>query len=238
MKGLETTTVGSTTRSVPRWGQTAPDARRFPPPPSAHHLRNLLLSTSAVTASLLLLSSPAVAEPVAPSPTPYQRGLNLPYGLEGGRIRRCDSGAQPNCVSTSNGARPQLYLPPFTAKGANATEAMDALDKALRSMYDRDAVMLVEEKKVEAEENEKGGVYKRYAVPSALVKIDYVEVYINDELTVFYRSQGSGTKYVPLITQPIGDLDAQKKRMLRLFREELNWKLVGGNCSVLECYDF
>jgi len=111
--------------------------------------------------------------------------------------------------------RPDLYLPPFQAKGDSATDAMNALEMALRRMYPgQNAVALVEEKRVDSSENIKGGIYRRYSVPSAfkLIKEDFVEVYINDELSVFYRSQGSGTKYVPLITQPISDGGAQKKR--------------------------
>ncbi len=174
----------------------------------------------------------------AESLTPYQRGLDLQYGLEMGRIRRCDAGAQPNCISTSNGARPQLYMPPFLARGENAAEAMDALDAALRGMYpgEKDAVTLVDEQVVDT--NAKGGLYRRWAVPSALVTRDYVEVYINDDLEVFYRSQGSATKYIWPIQQAVSDLDAQKKRMVRLLREELRWKLIGGSCDVVECFDF
>lgn len=194
-----------------------------------------------LAAAVLLMSlSSAPMGAAAEYLTPYQRGLNLQYGLEMGRIRRCDAGAQPNCVSTSNGARPQLYLPPFLARGENAVEAMDALEAALRAMYpgEKDAVVLVDEQAVDADMNAKRGLYRRWAVPSALVNTDYVEVYINEELIVFYRSQGSATKYIWPIQQPVSDLDAQKKRMIRLLREELRWKLIGGSCDVVECFDF
>lgn len=167
-----------------------------------------------LAAAVLLMSlSSAPMGAAAEYLTPYQRGLNLQYGLEMGRIRRCDAGAQPNCVSTSNGARPQLYLPPFLARGENAVEAMDALEAALRAMYpgEKDAVVLVDEQAVDADMNAKRGLYRRWAVPSALVNTDYVEVYINEELIVFYRSQGSATKYIWPIQQPVSDLDAQKK---------------------------
>jgi hypothetical protein len=192
----------------------------------------------AVSSALFLsLSSSPLSAAAAESLTPYQRGLNLPYGLEMGRIRRCDAGAQPNCVSTSNGARPQLYMPPFLARGANARAAMDELELALRGMYPGEKdVVLVDERVVD--DASKGGLYRRWAVPSALVTRDYVEVYINDDLEVFYRSQGSATKYVWPIQQPVSDLDAQKKRMTRLLREELRWKLIGGSCDVVECFDF
>jgi hypothetical protein len=112
---------------------------------------------------------------------------------------------------------------------------MEMLDTALKGMYGDGDVVRVDEERVSGE---KRGVYRRYAVPSALVKIDYVEVFIDDELSVFYRSQGSATKYVWPIQQAVGDLDAQKKRMLTLLRDRLQWKLIAGGCGVLECYDF
>ena len=167
----------------------------------------------AVAAAVLSISLAASA---AESQTPYQRGLNLQYGLEMGRIRKCDAGAQPNCVSTSSGAI-SLYLPPFQAKGESAAEAMDTLEAALRAMYPDGSNTVVLVEKTDVSEN-KGGCYRRWAVPSVLVKVDYVEVYITDELTAFYRSQGSATKYVPLITQPISDGDAQKKRYVWSFQ--------------------
>ena len=41
-------------------------------------------------------------------------------------------------------------------------------------------------------------------------------------------------RYVWPITQPVTDLDTQKKRMQRI-RRELGWLLVG--CELVECYD-
>lgn len=169
----------------------------------------------------------------AESLTPYQRGLHLEYGLtEDHRIRKCDAGAQPNCVSTSSGTT-RLYAPPFQAENAaNAQAAMDALDDALKSMYGSSKVDMIESMDVEGH-----GLYRRYAVPSALVERDYVEVLIHENKDVFYRSQGSSTKYVWPIQQPVSDLDAQRKRMAML-KEQLGWKLLVGSCSVLECYEY
>lgn len=162
--------------------------------------------------------------------TPYQRGLQLQYGLtEDSRIRKCDAGAQPNCVSTSSGTT-RLYAPPFVADNApDPRTAMDALEDALRDMYGS-RVDVVESMDVDGD-----GLYRRFAVPSALVDKDYVEVLIRGTKDVFYRSQGSSTKYIWPIQQPITDLDAQRKRMASL-RENLGWKVLVGNCSVLECY--
>jgi hypothetical protein len=62
-------------------------------------------------AALVVASSCPAAQAAA---TPYQRGFNLQYGLEyDGRIRKCDSAAQPNCLSTSSISN--LYSPPWLA---------------------------------------------------------------------------------------------------------------------------
>lgn len=166
--------------------------------------------------------------------TPYQRGLHLQYGLTTDqRIRKCDAGAQPNCVSTSSGTT--LYAPPFLAEcAASPPAAMDDFDAALKRIYDPSKVELVDSiSNVKGD----GGLYRRYAVPSALVDKDYVEILIDENLQVFYRSQGSSTKYIWPIQQPVSDLGAQRKRMAML-RETLGWKLLVGSCSVLECYEY
>lgn len=170
----------------------------------------------------------------AESLTPYQRGLQLHYGLTTDqRIRKCDAGAQPNCVSTSSGTT-RLYAPPFLARqSASPQEAMNDFDAALKSMYDPSKVEMVDS----ISNVEGNGVYRRYAVPSALVDRDYVEILIRENQEVFYRSQGSSTKYIWPIQQPVSDLDAQRKRMATL-RETLGWKLLVGSCSVLECYEY
>lgn len=169
----------------------------------------------------------------AESLTPYQRGLQLQYGLTADqRIRKCDAGAQPNCVSTSSGTT-RLYASPFLAENAATPQAaMDDFDQALKTMYNSSKVELIESSSVEG-----NGLYRRYAVPSALVDKDYVEILIHENKEVFYRSQGSSTKYIWPIQQPVSDLDAQRKRMAML-RETLGWKLLVGSCSVLECYEY
>lgn len=182
----------------------------------------------------MLLATNVCCMPVhAESLTPYQRGLRLEYGLTRDyRIRKCDAGAQPNCVSTSSGTT-RLYAPPFQAENAaNAQAAMDAFDSALKRMYGSSNVDMIESMDVEGH-----GLYRRYAVPSALVERDYVEVLIHENKDVFYRSQGSSTKYIWPIQQPVSDLDAQRKRMAML-KEQLGWKLLVGSCSVLECYEY
>lgn len=166
--------------------------------------------------------------------TPYQRGLRLEYGLTSDdRIRKCDAGAQPNCVSTSSGTT-GLYAPPFLAENdVDAQAAMDSLDAALKTLYGARAILVESVDRLESN----GILYRRYAVPSALVDVDYVEVLINRDKQVFYRSQGSRTTYIWPIQQPISDLDAQRKRMASL-RETLQWKILVGSCSVLECYEY
>lgn len=50
---------------------------------------------------------------------------------------------------------------------------------------------------------------------------------------VTYRSMAGSVKYVWPIQQPLGDFDAQRKR-LKLVRDELGWQVIG--CELLECY--
>ena len=49
----------------------------------------------------------------------------------------------------------------------------------------------------------------------------------------FERAAGE-VKYVWPLTQPISDLDTQKKRLQEI-RASLGWPLVG--CELMECYD-
>lgn len=189
---------------------------------------------------------PALARPSPPSgdgmdtanSTPYTRGMNLEYGPVKNSdgmyaIRKCNGAAQPNCVSTSSTTR--LYAPPFTATNTDTVaQAMEEFDIAIKSIDP--GVSLVD-----SEDNlPLGGMYRRYSVPSPLSEIDYVEVLITaseTEPTVFYKSQASKTTYIWPIQQPIGDFDAQKKRMARL-RQSLGWKLLVGDCDLIECYDY
>ncbi len=55
-----------------------------------------------------------------------------------------------------------------------------------------------------------------------------------EELIVTYRSMAATVKYVPLISQPVFDFDAQRKRMKAL-RQKLRWNVIG--CDLLECFD-
>ena len=83
--------------------------------------RRLLLASFLATAAQAGISaSPSESAAL----TPYQRGFNLEYGLQAdGRIRRCDAGAQPNCVSTSS--LTDLYLPPWSAAIQDPETAME-----------------------------------------------------------------------------------------------------------------
>lgn len=61
------------------------------------------LGLQLLTAAAIALAPPRPALAAAPSLTPYQRGLQLEYGLTSeGRIPTCPSDANPNCVSTSS----------------------------------------------------------------------------------------------------------------------------------------
>ena len=52
---------------------------------------------------------------------------------------------------------------------------------------------------------------------------------------VTFRSQSGTVKYVWPITQPVSDLGAQKSRRAKL-RSRLGWRIMGGDCDVLECF--
>ena len=202
-------------------------------------------ATSAALACLMVVSgggdsSSALAYQPPPDgmDTPYTRGMNLEYGPVKGSngmytIRKCNGAVQPNCVSTSSTTR--LYAPPFTATDTDTVEhAIEEFDTAIRSIDP--GVSLVES----VDTLPLGGMYRRYSVPSPLSDVDFVEVLITmseSEPTVFYKSQASKTRYIWPIQQPIGDFDAQKKRMARL-RQSLGWKLLVGDCDLIECYDY
>lgn len=51
---------------------------------------------------------------------------------------------------------------------------------------------------------------------------------------VLYRSIAGDVVYVFPLTQPITDMDMQRKRM-RSLRQDLGWSLVG--CELVECFD-
>lgn len=203
-------------------------------------------AASAALACLMATGCPGVLPALAlggegmdtANSTPYTRGMNLEYGLVKNSdgmyaIRKCNGAAQPNCVSTSSTTR--LYAPPFTATNTDTVaQAMEEFDIAIKSIDP--GVSLVD-----SEDNlPLGGMYRRYSVPSPLSEVDYVEVLITaseTQPTVFYKSQASKTTYIWPIQQPIGDFDAQKKRMARL-RQSLGWKLLVGDCDLIECYDY
>lgn len=215
-------------------------------------------ATAACAATLILAGGafwPCPGADAASQPmSPYTRGFNLEYGLtKEGRIRKCDSGAQPNCISTSSTTN--LYGTPWLTRGQEKIKgAMADFDAAIATVTSGKAT-LEEEKVLEYESNVSEGeirdngvslqhaIYRRYSIPSPF-EYDYVEVLIapfegsKDDETQFrvtYRSQASTTKYIWPIQQPISDFGAQKKRMDAL-RLELHWQNLGGDCSLLECF--
>lgn len=82
---------------------------------NASSRRQLLSAAATAVAAALIQPLPAAAADVAltpqaaaaarAAPNPYQRGLALEYGLQAdGRIRSCETDANPNCVGTAGGA--------------------------------------------------------------------------------------------------------------------------------------
>lgn len=117
-----------------------------------------------LAAALALATAPAA---VAADLTPYQRGFQLQYGLDGdGRVRACDAAAQPNCVSTSS-RNGDLYSPPWQSPVPDPATAAEEFDSALRGLSP-DAELL------EGVAAPGGGVYRRYRLPSSF-EYDIVE---------------------------------------------------------------
>ena len=87
--------------------------------------RQLGLRLLSAAAALAVLRAPPPAEAAAAAAgvgaaalPPYQRGLALEYGLtQDGRIRRCPSDANPNCVSTTSTNAVRHRLGPGRCRG-------------------------------------------------------------------------------------------------------------------------
>eukprot|EP00890_Picochlorum_soloecismus_P004929 jgi/Picsp_1/5437/NSC_02796-R1_protein len=166
--------------------------------------------------------------------TPYTRGQKLKYGLteDGRRIRKCEGAAQPNCISTSSTTN--LYSPPFETNTKSALESIQDFEVALGNVTSGEYKILA------SETLDNKSIYRRYKVSSTFGG-DVIEVLVqpppthgNENATTFYRSQASEVKYVWPIQQPIGDFDAQRKRMIKV-KENLGWRAYG-DCDVVERY--
>jgi hypothetical protein len=190
--------------------------------------RRFLLSTVLAT---IPLAASAQNTPL----TPYQQGQNLEYGLlPDGRIRKCSAAAQPNCISTSSFS--DMYSPPWLSEPDSASVAIREFDSALLGISP-DAELL-ENKNLET-----GGIYRRYKIPNPAFEYDIVEVliapqqppYDKETPLVTFRSQAGTVKYVWPITQPVSDMGSQKNRMTTL-RQRLGWRIMGGDCDVMECF--
>ena len=57
----------------------------------------------------------------------------------------------------------------------------------------------------------------------------------SDTHMVSYLYQAGTVKYIWPITQPVGDLGAHKQWLMAL-RDRLGWRVAGGGCDVLECF--
>jgi hypothetical protein len=226
--------------SAPRVARPAALALALPPP-TTHVAAAAPPLFGFFAAAAVALGAPADAlaaaapAPAAP-PTPYERGLRLEYGLlPDGRIRSCDAGAQPNCVSTSSLANQALYAQPWLASQAEPAAAFAVLDAALNAL-------LPAVEPLARETRPDGAIYGRWRVPSPFV-YDVVEVLVARQRAPYeaeppmatFRSQCATSKYVWPVTQAITDGGANRKRMAAL-RELLGWRIQGGDCSSLECY--
>jgi hypothetical protein len=129
-----------------------------------------------------------------------------------------------------------LYSPPWLAEPSTVSVAIREFDSALLGISP-DAELL------ENANLPTGGVYRRYKIPNPAFQYDICEVliapqqppYDKEPPLVTFRSQAGTVKYVWPITQPLSDLGAQKNRMTKL-RQRLGWRIMGGDCDVMECF--
>lgn len=178
---------------------------------------------------------------VSGTPTPYERGLRLEYGLDtSGRIRKCDTAAQPNCVSSAVSIS-GVFSPPWEVSARSSEIAMRELDSVLHEI-EPDTILLEEKAPYLKDKDSDGPFYRRYKLPNPIFGFDIFEVLITtsadksdrDHL-VSYRFQAGTVKYIWPITQPIGDLGSHKKFLVSL-RDRLGWRVAGGECDLLECF--
>ena len=93
----------------------------------------VLMSTATVL--VLLIAPPAHATPspnssVVDRGTPYSRSKALEYGLtKENRIRKCDAGAQPNCISTSSTTN--LYSQPWVVSQSEPMGDLNAVQSSM-----------------------------------------------------------------------------------------------------------
>jgi uncharacterized protein (DUF1499 family) len=203
------------------------------------------LASIALSITPPLVASTAFAPPAtaaaqslqrnAPPPTPYQRGLQLTYGLDAGeRIRRCDAAANPNCVSSRvTSAVSDLFSPPWVSSSElSPLTALNEFDATLRVLAPGTTLL-------DEQQTSTGGLYRRYKLPDPAFGFDVLEVLLMQDgpsLRLQYRSQTGTVKYVWPITQPVSDLGAQRRRMQALRERLSGWRIAGGDCDVVECY--
>ncbi|CAG9464729.1 unnamed protein product [Pedinophyceae sp. YPF-701] len=209
----------------------------------AHEASRWPANCTAVLLSVLAASAPIAAPPTAGAAgeSPYALAAKgNDYGLLNGRIRACQGNLNPNCVSTSSltGA----YAPAWRApEGMDTKEAIELIKDTVMRVGGAGSRVLADEVVAEGATR-----YVRISVPSKKFPEDVVEFLIKPEgvtdrnwegdrpgALVLYRSIAGGVKYLYPLTQPIGDGNAQQKRM-QTVRAELGWKLVG--CELIECY--
>eukprot|EP00892_Ulva_mutabilis_P007509 jgi/Ulvmu1/512/UM001_0520.1 len=192
---------------------------------------------SAGIAAVVLLGFQPGPAAAAPMSTPFTEAQSIPFGLHQGRIAACPGAVNPNCVSTSS--TNTMYAPAWRAEVSSLDAALQDLDAAILGGF-KGAYKL-------SEKQTPSGYYVSYSVPGKFRdKPDTVELLIKPEgvqnrqwegdregAAIFYRSIAGDVKYIWPLTQPVTDLDTQKKRMQQI-RQTLGWPLIG--CELIECY--
>ncbi|WIA19830.1 hypothetical protein OEZ85_005738 [Tetradesmus obliquus] len=180
---------------------------------------------------------PAVPASHAADLNPYQEAKQMVYGpTADGSIRGCPSNVNPNCIST--GSINDAYSPAWRSGEPSPSQAAEVLEDVVLSKLE--GVRLLRSLSLQS-----GAEYRAFGVQS-LFGEDVMEFVIKPESVqdrkwqgdapgplVTYRSMAGSVKYVWPIQQPLGDFDAQRKR-LKLVRDELGWQIIG--CELLECY--
>lgn len=183
---------------------------------------------------------------------PYKKAGTLELGLLKGRMRRCPTNVNPNCVSTSSNN--DSYMQPWNVQPENLSlgEVSELIKDYM--LKDPSASLVASSSSVAGTETvtEAGtgpeARYMLFDVPGSFggtAKPDKVEFLIKSTdprdwegesagLTVFFRSIAGSVKYIYPIQQPISDFGSQKKRMDAL-RADLGWRLSG--CELIECYE-
>lgn len=183
----------------------------------------------ALQCGLPLASVAAAAAPITPGDSPYAEAKRLAYGpTEDGRVRSCPTNINPNCVST--GSTNDAYSPAWFAPQSTPSAAADDLERAVLASVEGSELL-------QQVTLASGAEYRAFSAPS-LFGQDVLEFVIKPEQPsgqlVTYRSMAGSVKYIWPIQQPIGDFDAQRKRLGQIKSNLRGWRALG--CELIECY--